>query len=309
MLGTIVVLLGLVVFEIVNSIDNAIVNAHVLRTVSARARRWFLIWGILTAVVVIRGVLPFLIVWLSASELSFVEALRATFGGDAEIGHIIEEKKFIILMGGGIFLALLYLHWLFLEKKEPFFIPDKLIKPHYGIWFFGFTAVLLVVLLYLSRASPLMMLSAAIGNAVFFILYGFKEQAEKKEHELHGAHLSDISKLMYLEILDTTFSFDGVLGAFAFTTNVMLILIGNGIGALVVRDLTIRGIDRVARYKWLKNGAMTSIGFLGVFMMVEAFGIELPEWIPTVITLALVGVAFFASHRLLKKEGVVHLHV
>lgn len=302
MITTIVILVGLIVFEVVNSIDNAIVNAHVLRTVSARARRWFLVYGILSAVVVVRGVLPFLIVWLSVPELSFFQAIGATFGGDESVREIVESKKFIVLMGGGIFLALLYLHWLFLEKKEPFYIPEKLIKPHYGIWFFGFTAVLLVVLLYLSRDNPIMMLSAAIGNAVFFIIYGFKEQAEKKEHELHGANLSDLSKLLYLEILDTTFSFDGVLGAFAFTTNVALILIGNGIGALVVRDITIRGIDHVAKYKWLKNGAMTSIGFLGVFMMIEAFGIELPEWIPTLITLALVGIAFEASHRHIRRE-------
>lgn len=304
MLATIVTLVGLIVFEVVNSIDNAIVNAHVLRTVSARARRWFLIWGVLSAVVVVRGVLPFLIVWLSASELSFAEAFRATFGGDAEIGHIIAEKKFSVLMGGGIFLVLLYLHWLFLEQKDPFFVPDRFMKPHYGIWFFGFTAVLLAVLLFLARAHPPMMLSAAVGHAVFFVVYGFKEQAEKQEHTLHGAHLSDISKLLYLEVLDTTFSFDGVLGAFAFTTNVVLILVGNGIGALVVRHFTIRGIDRVARYRWLKNGAMTSIGFLGVFMVVESFHIELPEWLPTLITLALVGIAFEASHRHIRREAM-----
>lgn len=67
-----------------------------------------------------------------------------------------------------------------------------------------------------------------------------------------------------------------MIGAFAFTINLLLILIGIGIGAIVVRELTIRGIDKVAKYKYLKNGAMTSIGFLGLFMLAESFGVELP---------------------------------
>jgi hypothetical protein len=115
--------------------------------------------------------------------------------------------------------------------------------------------------------------------------------------------VSDLSKLLFLEVLDLSFSIDGVFSAFAFTTNVLLILIGNGIGALIVRDLTIRGVDKVGRYRWLKNGAMTSIGFLGCFMIAEAMGAHMPSWIPTVSTLSIVGVAFYASHRDLKKSG------
>jgi hypothetical protein len=99
-----------------------------------------------------------------------------------------------------------------------------------------------------------------------------------------------------------SFSFDGVLGAFAFTTAVPLILIGNGIGALVVRELTIKSVDKVARYKYLKNGAMSSIGILGLIIVYESFGHELPEFLPTLVTLAVVGFAFWKSHLLLKKE-------
>ena len=89
--------------------------------------------------------------------------------------------------------------------------------------------------------------------------------------------MSDLSKFLYLEVLDTTFSFDGVIGAFAFTINLFLILIGIGVGALVVRELTIKGIDTIAKYKYLKNGALTSIGFLGLFMIIEGFNVELPS--------------------------------
>jgi hypothetical protein len=153
-----------------------------------------------------------------------------------------------------------------------------------------------------------MMLAAAIGSAVFFILYGLKETAESTEQNLQSpqsTNLGDMSKFIYLEVIDASFSFDGVIGAFAFTINLLLILIGIGIGAIVVRQLTIKGIDQVAKYRYLKNGAMTSIGFLGLFMLVEAFGLELPSYIPIAVTLLLVGVAFFSSKQQLAKKTLV----
>lgn len=302
MISAILIILGLIVFEVVNSVDNAIVNAHMLRTMSARARKWFLLWGILTAVIIVRGLLPLLIVWLTTPDIGFLRAIQATFGNDPIAKTAMDASAYVLLIAGGMFLLLLYLHWLFLERKEPFFIPDKLIKPHYGMWFFALAALLLVTVLWFARETPLAMLGAAIGNAVFFIIYGFREQAERQEHSIQSAG-SDISKLLFLEVLDTSFSIDGVIGAFAFTTNVLLIFIGNGIGALVVRDLTIRGIEKVSQYRWLKNGAMTSIGLLGIFMILKAFGMHLPEWLPTVITVGVVGITFWESHRYLKRNG------
>lgn len=305
MITVIIIILGLVVFEIVNSIDNAIVNAHVLKTMSEKWRKIFLFWGILTAVFIMRGLLPLLVVWLSVPEIGFLGSLRAMFQPDSGVSDLMEAKKGIILIGAGVFLLLLYLHWLFLEEKDPLFVTDKFIKPHYGVWFFAFTAVILVVLLYLARSDPFLMLSAAIGNAIFFIMYGFREQAEKQEKKLieGSSQMSDFSKLMYLEVLDASFSFDGVMGAFAFTTAVPLILIGNGIGALIVRDLTIRSIEKVAKYKFLKNGAMTSIGLLGIIIIIESFGANIPKFIPTLITILLVGIAFWQSRKLLKNPS------
>lgn len=304
MLITIIIIVGLIVFEIVSSIDNAIVNAHVLKTMSEKWRKIFLFWGIISAVFIVRGVLPFIIVWLSIPELGILGVFKSVFQSDSGAAELIEARKGVILIGAGVFLLLLYLHWLFLEKKEPFFVSDKLIKPHHGVWFFGLAAVILVTVLYFARDSFLMMLAAAIGNAVFFIMYGFREQAEKQEEALAEgrSHLGDFSKLMFLEILDVSFSFDGIMGAFAFTTNILLILIGNGIGALIVRELTIKGIHRVSRYKWIKNGAMTSIGFLGLFMLGESFGLHIPKYLPTFITLLVVGVTFWESHKFLKKN-------
>jgi len=307
MLTVLIIILGLMVFEIVSSVDNAIVNAHVLKTMSVKWRKIFLFWGILTAVFIIRGLLPLTVVWLSVPEIGFVGAFRAAIEGSPQFAQLFAERKGIILIGAGVFLLLLYLHWLFLEKKDPYFVPDKLIKPQHGVWFFAFTAILLVVLLYLARTSIYLMLAAAIGNALFFIIYGFREQAAKQEELLQSqtTNLSDFSKLMYLEILDASFSFDGVLGAFAFTTSIPLIFLGNGIGALVVRQLTLMGIEKVTQYKWLKNGAMTSIGILGFLMIAKSFGVHIPEYLPTFTTIGLVGLTFWESHKLLKKNHII----
>ncbi len=298
---SIAIVIGLVVFEVVNSVDNAVVNATVLKTMSALWRKRFLLVGIITSVFLVRFLLPLLIVWISVPTMS-ISGIFLAFSGQSDIAaKAIELQKPIILMFGGVFLLYLYFHWLFLEKKEPLFI-ERYLKEKHGVWFFAFAAISLVVIMYLARASPMVMLAAAIGSATFFILYGLKETAESSERNMMAGSsgLSDLSKFVYLEVLDTTFSFDGVVGAFAFTINLLLILIGLGIGAIVVRELTIKGIDTIGKYKYLKNGALTSIGFLGLFMLVESFGIGLPSYIPTIVTFMVIGIAFYKSRQLIK---------
>ena len=301
---SIAIVLGLVVFEVVNSVDNAVVNATVLKTMSMLWRKRFLLIGIVTSVFLVRFILPLIIVWISVPNISLPQMFLAFSGQSNIAAQAIEIQKPVILVFGGIFLLLLYFHWLFLEKKDPLYI-ERFLKEKYGAWFFAVAALMLVVVLYLARANSTMMLAAAIGSATFFLVYGLKETAEKNEDRLlvGGGSLSDLSKFVYLEVLDATFSFDGVVGAFAFTINLLLILIGLGIGALVVRELTIKGIDTISKYKYLKNGALTSIGFLGIFMLVESFGLELPSYFPTIVTLIVIGVAFYASHRLLTKTA------
>ena len=111
--------------------------------------------------------------------------------------------------------------------------------------------------------------------------------------------MRDWSKILYLEVIDATFSIDGVVGAFAFTLSVPLILIGNGIGAFVVRELTIRNIDRVKRYIYLKNGAMYSIFVLGTIMVLDSFGVHIPEWLSPVVTISVIGYFFYRSRQCL----------
>jgi hypothetical protein len=293
-------ILGLCLFESISSIDNAIINAEVLSGMKAWARRWFLSWGILFAVFVVRGLLPWLIVWCTAPQLGFMGALTATFSNDPRAMAAIEESSPILLIGGGVFLVFLFFSWLFLEEKH-FGLPTEKFFYANGFWFYAVVSVLLCVIVWFAlQQHPLMAFGAVVGSSAFFITHGFKSSAEEKEKQLVHSSASDISKILYLEVIDTTFSIDGVLGAFAFTLSVPLILAGNGLGALVVRQLTAGNIERVKKYVYLKNGAMYSVLFLGVFMILKSFGAHVPEWASPVATFGIVGFFFFKSQRQLK---------
>jgi hypothetical protein len=296
-LGSVLTILGLCLFETITSIDNAIINAEVLATMGAKARRWFLIWGILIAVFLVRGLLPWVIVWAVSPDLGPIGALTATFSNDPSVLQAVEQSKPLLLVGGGIFLVLLFFHWLFMEDKC-FGLPGERFFARQGVWFYAVASFILCGVIWLALArNPYMAFSAALGSSAFFITHGFKENAAEKERTLKDSHLSDISKIFYLEVIDATFSIDGVLGAFAFTMSVPLILLGNGLGAFVVRELTIGNIERIKKYVFLKNGAMYSVLVLGTIMLVDSFGGHIPEWISPVVTFGVVGLFFWKSVR------------
>ncbi|MDD2935522.1 MAG: DUF475 domain-containing protein [Candidatus Pacebacteria bacterium] len=290
---------GLCLFEIISSVDNAIVNAEVLSTMSQRARKWFLLWGLLFAVVVVRGLLPWLIVWAVMPELGPIGALMATFSSDPAVLEAVEKSAPILLIGGGIFLIFLFFHWLFLEPKEYGLKGEKFFHAQ-GVWFFAVVSVILAVVVWFAlQITPMLAFGAVIGSTAFFITHGFKQNAELEEKRLveGKGNLSDLSKIFYLEVLDTTFSVDGVLGAFAFTLSVPLIVLGNGIGALVLRQMTVSNMDRIKKYIYLKNGAMYSILFLGMIMLLDSFGMHIPSWLSPIITFGVVGYFFWKSKR------------
>jgi hypothetical protein len=289
---------GLVLFETITSIDNAIINAEVLSTMGERARRWFLIWGLLFAVFAVRGLLPWLIVWLSTPALGPVGALTATFSSDPLVLAAIEQSAPMLLIGGGTFLVFLFFHWLFLEDKN-FGLRGERYFSTKGVWFFAIVSVLLAGLVWFALdKNPLMAFGAVVGSTAFFIVHGFRQNAEQAEEKmLHSSDMSDVSKIFYLEVIDTTFSIDGVIGAFAFTMAVPLILLGNGIGAFVVRELTLRNVDRIRKYLYLKNGAMYSVFFLGIIMILDSFGVHIPFWVSPLITFGVVGFFLYKSIR------------
>jgi len=211
-MNIILIVVGLIIFEIVTSIDNAIINADVLTKMQPKARKWFLTWGIFIAVFVVRGVLPFILIYTLQSK---------------------------ILIIGGVFLVLLFARWIIEKHKYYEFLKNKVNK----------------------RFN--------IDN--------------------------DTGRIVYLEILDAFFSIDGVIGAFAFTLSIPLILIGNGIGAIVVRQLTIYNISLLKQFAYLKNGAMWAILFLGLIMILEGNGQNFPYWFSPIITFIIIGIFLYKS--------------
>lgn len=296
------VVLGLALFEIITSIDNAIINADVLRTMKPKNRKWFLGAGIIIGVFVVRGLLPWILVWVSSQKVGAWGALVASFSGDPSIMQAIESSSPILLIGGGTYLLFLFFHWWFIEPKNYGLIGEKKIE-NFGIWFFAVVSILLAEIVWFALHKQTMMaFGAVLGSTAFFITQGFKTNAEEQEKSLKRKRLSDVSKLFYLEVIDATFSIDSVLGAFAFTLSVPLILLGNGLGALVVREFTIKGTDKIKKYAYLKNGAMYSILFLGIIMLLDSFGYYIPSWISPLITFIIVGYFFIKSKRVMKNK-------
>jgi hypothetical protein len=303
LLSVVLIIAGLCLFETITSIDNAIINAEVLSTMGERARKWFLLWGLIFAVFAIRGLLPWLIVWLSTPSLGPVGALTATFSSDPVVIAAIEHSAPILLMGGGVFLIFLFFHWLFLEEKNFGLRGERYIATK-GVWFFAIVSVLLAVIVWFAlELSPMIAFGAVIGSTAFFIVHGFRQNAEAAERKMLSGNMSDLSKIFYLEVIDATFSIDGVIGAFAFTMAVPLIIIGNGLGAFVVRELTIRNVDKIKKYRYLKNGAMYSILILGCIMILDSFGFPIPFWVSPLLTFGVVGWFLLKSIRAMPQQS------
>ena len=293
----IITVLGLCLFEIISSVDNAVINAEVLGTMNKKSRRWFLLYGFFFAVFVVRGLLPWAIIWATMPSLGPIGSFTAAFSNDPSIHSAIAQSAPILLLGGGIFLIFLFFHWLFLEPKTIGLHHERFFQNN-GVWFFALVSILLATTVwYAIKINPMLAFAAVIGSTAFFITSGFKENAEKGEQKLLSGDnkLSDMSKILYLEIIDMTFSIDGVLGAFAFTLSVPLIILGNGLGAFVLRKLTIGNIDRIKKYVFLKNGAMYSIFVLGIIMMIDSFGTEIPYYVSPLLTFMIIGYFLYKS--------------
>lgn len=300
-LSIVLIVFGLALFETVSSVDNAIINAQVLSTMGQAAKRWFLIWGILLAVFVVRGVLPWAIVWGSAPTLGPFGALTASFSSDLKVTNAIEASAPILLIAGGTFLVFLFFYWLFLEPKFYGLLGERFFQRQ-AAWFYAIVSIILAFLVWFALAeNPLMAFGAVLGSTAFFITHGFKENAERIEKQLEkkGGQLTDTSKVFYLMVIDSTLSLDGVLGAFAFTLSVPLILLGNGLGAIVVRQFTVSNIERIKKYAFLKNGAMYSIFGLGIIMILESFGFKIPSFVSPIFTALVIGYFFLKSRKVL----------
>src|SRR3989338_491612 len=175
--SSLIIILGLSLFEIINSIDNAIINAEVLSTMKKKSQRWFTTWGLFFSVFLVRGILPFLIVWLLNPGEGFIKTIVSVFKSDPEVAHSLERSAPYLLLAGGVFMVFVFFHWLFLEEKH-FGLPGERFIANQGVWFYAIVSALLsVIVWYAVNLDPFLAFAAVVGSTVFFITHGFKQQA------------------------------------------------------------------------------------------------------------------------------------
>lgn len=300
----------LAALEIALSFDNAIVNANKLSEMTPVWRQRFLTWGILIAVFGMRIIFPLAIVAIFAWINPFA-AMHLAIADPDRYSEIIGHAHGPISAFGGTFLMMVALKFFIDEDKSIDWI--EMLECRLRKWgsIRGFEiALVLIIVLLICRAIPeheqsAFLMSAVMGLLVFTLVDGlgtYLDNIAGKTAEV-GAK-GGLGAFLYLEVLDASFSFDGVIGAFALTTNILLIAIGLGIGAMYVRSMTIMLVERgtLAEFRYLEHGAFYSIFALSVIMFVQSL-IHVHELITGGIGMVLIGLAFYASICHNKREA------
>ena len=300
----------LAALEIALSFDNAIVNANKLEDMTPVWRQRFLTWGILIAVFGMRIVFPLAIVAIFAWINPFA-AMHMALSEPDEYSRIIGDAHGPISAFGGTFLMMVALKFFIDEDKSIDWIDilEKRLRKWGSIRGFEIAFVLVIVLL-ITRAIPEpeqtpFLMSAIMGLLVFTMVDGLGTYLDGMAGSTASIGAKGgVGAFLYLEVLDASFSFDGVIGAFALTTNILLIAIGLGIGAMYVRSMTILLVEKgsLAEFRYLEHGAFYSIFALSVVMFMQSL-FHVPELITGGIGMALIGYAFFASIRYNKRFG------
>lgn len=301
----------LAVLEISLSFDNAVVNATVLKDMDEVWRRRFITWGMLIAVFGMRIIFPILIVSVLAG-VSPISALMIAVDTPDQYAVLMNEAHVSVMAFGGAFLMMVGLDFFFDDEKEHW-IP-LIEKPLTHLEKFKFSAEV-VTLSFIGVIGLLVLpaedkqtfaLSGIAGIATFMIIHQISAYMERREESRSssGAAKSGAAMFMYLELLDASFSFDGVIGAFAISTNLFIIAIGLGIGAMFVRSLTILFVekDTLSEYVYLEHGAFYAIIALASMMFLKTF-MHIPETITGLIGAGFIVIAFIHSQMVKGKES------
>lgn len=292
------------ILEVTLSFDNAVVNAKVLERMTPVWQRRFLTWGIAIAVFGTRFVLPILIVSIAVwASPWFITHLA--FTDPAAYGHLLEGVHGSITAFGGVFLMMVSLKYFFNKAKETHWIES--IERHLVKW--GrieaieiATALIIITTLsfFTSFDQASVLVAGIIGLVLFVVMEGL---AGSLSLESGDVAKSGLALFIYLNILDSAFSLDGVIGAFALTTNLLIIVVGLGIGAYFVRALTLYFVEQktLTELVYLEHGAHWAILGLSIAMLAN-----LVVHVPEVIT-GLVGLCFVAlSYRSSLREMASH---
>lgn len=266
----------LTVLETSLSFDNAVVNAGILKDWDAVWRRRFLTWGILIAVFGMRLVFPLAIVGV-AGEIGPVRVIDLAFNNPEEYKRILNSAHHQIAAFGGTFLMMVFLSF-FVEKNKTEHWLEIIEKPLTRLGQMQAIEAAITLLILLLIASMLddttiragFVVAGVWGLITFVLAKGLASLLGGEDEG--GGHVvkQGVAGFLYLELIDASFSFDGVIGAFAITNNLLIIVLGLGAGAMFVRSFTLLLVDKgtLTEYRYLEHGAFWAIGALAILMMV-----------------------------------------
>lgn len=285
-LGALFIASILAVLEVSLSFDNAIVNAVVLKEMTPVWRHRFLTWGMLIAVFGMRLIFPLLIVTFAAQVTPWEALVMAATRPDDYAQLMLSAHLQVAAFGGAFLLmvALKYfydegkvLHWIPFIEKPTVYLGSKVEAIE--------VALCLVILALISHFLPegqalTFLKSGMAGLITYVIVDGIGSWLEASDETMKDVHRASAGMFLYLEVLDASFSFDGVVGAFAITHNLFIIMIGLSIGAFFVRSLTIMFVEKetLTQFAFLEHGAFYAIGILSMIMLADPF-LHIPEWV------------------------------
>ncbi|MGF9693917.1 DUF475 domain-containing protein [Rhizobium sp. 0TCS1.26] len=304
----------LAVLEISLSFDNAIVNANKLKDMTPVWQHRFLTWGILIAVFGMRIVFPLLIVVIAAG-IGPIDAIVLAAAEPEEYARIMNDAHLPIAAFGGTFLMMVGLTYFFNHEKDIHWIEviESRMARYASIKGVEIAFVLLLIMLFsqlLPEAEASTFVHSAVYGLLTFLLVevlgGVLDASQKTMSE---AAKGGLGAFIYLEVLDASFSFDGVIGAFALTQNLFIIAIGLGIGAMYVRSMTIMLVEKgtLAEYRYLEHGAFYAILILSVIMYVQTL-YHIPEVITGLGGAGLIGLSLWSSIRYNRRERSRETH-
>lgn len=299
----------LAVLEISLSFDNAIVNANKLKEMTPRWQQRFLTWGILIAVFGMRIVFPVLIVVIAAN-IGPWQALVLAASQPGTYAEIMRDAHLPIAAFGGTFLMMVALNFFFDHEKDIHWVHavEDWASRYSSIRGIEIAVVLAIMLLF-SRLLPpedsILFVTAAIwGLLTFLLVEVLGGVLDRNQQAMSAAARGGLGAFLYLEVLDASFSFDGVIGAFALSQNLFVIAIGLGIGAMYVRSMTIMLVERgtLAQYRYLEHGAFYAILILSIIMYAQTL-VHIPEVITGLGGAGLIGVSLWSSIRWNRQNG------
>ena len=303
MLSIVWICIVLGVLETSLSFDNAAVNASVLKDMDPVWQQRFLTWGIAIAVFGMRIVFPLVIVAIAAS-LGPIGAFRLAIEQPERYAQIMHDSHIGLMGFGGAFLGMVGLKYFFDSDKEIHWIAvlERPLQRFANVEALEIAVMLLAIWgtsTMLPDTERLTFMVAALFGLLTFIAVQMLSNALEAPADATGAVArSGFGSFLYLEVLDASFSFDGVIGAFALSTNLFVIAIGLGIGAMFVRSLTIFLVRQgtMSQYRFLEHGAFYAILALAAIMFLSV-RYAIPEVVTGLIGAVLIGLSFYSSLR------------